>query len=29
MDCEIIELRNTNYYMIVNKASKKALYLDH
>lgn len=29
MDINLIELKNTSYYTITNKSTKKALYLDH
>jgi len=29
IDNDMVELANTNYYMIVNKASRQALYLNH
>ncbi len=29
MDSDLIEIRNTNYYTITNKATNQALYLNH
>lgn len=29
MDYDMIELSNTNFYMIHNKAAKQALFLNH